>query len=414
MSIRQTAKKLPLAMLSFRLSSQILRALKGRDQRRRTNASVLLAARLMPDGNNRFCGYYDHSPFNSSDERFLLTHSVRQSSWRLPSPSNAASIEIFDWRSKKIEAKLGRTYSWNWQQGARALWLDSRRVIFNVYDIKLDCYRADIVCSDSGVVEEIPVPVQEVDVKGRIYGFSYEALASVRPDYGYRNRPVDSRTLTENGVDQFDPQTNRLIRLLSISALVDDAAARHGATPVKFKLNHIMASPDANMIAFLFRYHIGQKRITDLYYFNLISQEVYLLVEDGNVSHACWWDSASLVATMNGPVGFGYYIVPVDTEHELRLICTSQDGHPSKVNNSHILTDTYPDRYGLRHLMLLKVGDGSFSELAVSPEPLLLQGETRCDLHPSLSPSGRWIQFDCAIGHMRSVAVIENPLCAVI
>lgn len=359
---------------------------------------------------NWFCGYYDHSPFNSKDESIILVQSTRHSAWKKPSPRLPVSILVYDWVNRKVLAHLGQTLSWNWQQGARPLWFDFDRVIFNIYDERHDAYRAKIICMNTGSSDELPIPIQEIDSKGRVYGLSYEALAAIRPDYGYRNRSSMIRPLLDNGVDQFDFKTGKIKRLVSISTLLDEAAVRHQTRPVKFKLNHIMASPDSRFLVFLFRYFIGQKRVTDLYYFNLVSDELCLLVANSGVSHSCWWDAETLITTMNGHHGFGYYRLSVDGKSEPHLICNARDGHPSKLGNYHLLTDSYPDRYGLRHLMKLNVNDGTFREICASPEPMLFQGETRCDLHPSLSPSGRWIQFDCAVGHRRSVAVIKNPV----
>lgn len=113
---------------------------------------------------------------------------------------------------------------------------------------------------------------------------------------------------------------------------------------------------------------------------------------------------------MSGLEGFGYYFVHIGTDEPPSLIRQSKDGHPSKINERFLLTDAYPGKFGMRRLMALGIQNRRFVEISASPEPLFFQGETRCDLHPSLSPTGRWIQFDCAVGHRRCVAVIKNPM----
>ena len=101
-------------------------------------------------------------------------------------------------------------------------------MIFNVYDEAADCDRSEIVCSATGQKSELAIPVQEIDREGRAYGLSYEALALIRPDYGYRNRRAALRSLFDNGIDQYDPGTGYVRRILNIASLVDEAAFRHG------------------------------------------------------------------------------------------------------------------------------------------------------------------------------------------
>ena len=283
-------------------------------------------------------------------------------------------------------------------------------MIFNVYDTPADCYRSKIVCCSSGRTSELEIPVQEIDCEGRIYGLSYEALASIRPDYGYRNRRPEFRSLLDNGIERYEPETGHVSRVLHIGCLVEDAASRHGLLPKRFKLNHIMASPGCEKTAFLFRYFVEHRRITDLYSFDFTRNRPSLEVADVGVSHACWWDSQRLITTRQGPGGFGYYFIPIGEDAPPELICRSRDGHPSKMTDTSLLTNSYPDEFGLRTLLALDLKTRLFENLATSPEPLLFQGENRCDFHPSLSPSGRWIQFDCAAGYRRTLAVMENPL----
>lgn len=410
MMFRHAVKRFPLAVEGYRLLTRIIAASRGGKRRAYAVGLISRIQKSSGDPRSRFVGYYDHSAFNVSDENVLLVHSTAHASWRRPSPRIPVSIELFDWKEGKVQAELGQSYCWNWQQGARALWLDKTRVIFNVYDEAADCYRSEIVCSATGQKSELAIPVQEIDREGRVYGLSYEALALIRPDYGYRNRRVALRSLFDNGIDQYDPGTGYVRRILNIASLVDEAAFRHGIQPTRGKLNHIMASPDCGTIVFLFRYFLGDQRVTDLYSYDLEQNHHRLELADLGLSHACWWDSQTLVATLNGPEGFGYYFVHVGTDKRPSLICQRNDGHPSRINEEFLLTDSYPDKFGLRRLMALGIHSRQFVEIASSPEPLLFQGETRCDLHPSLSPSGRWIQFDCAVGHRRSVAVIKNPM----
>lgn len=171
------------------------------------------------------------------------------------------------------------------------MWLDSETVIFNVYNVATDRYRARLVTCDGTHQEDLPIPVQEVDGRGRVYALSYEALASIRPDYGYRNHQSELRSLFDNAIDHDEPKTGQIKRVLEIGTLVDHAASRHGIEPTRFKLNHIMSSPDSGKIVFLFRYFLGSQRVTDLFSYDLEQNHYRLEIADSGLSHACWWDS---------------------------------------------------------------------------------------------------------------------------
>lgn len=408
MSWKSKLKRIPGASKTIQLARRAEAVFAGVRQRSAARRAVEKVVVPSPNREQWFVGYYDHSPFKPNDESLLLVHATRHPAWRTPSPRVPVSILLVDWRTGHKVKELGHSFAWNWQQGARALWFDQETAIFNVYDDKRDAYCARLVGVDGKVQGQLPVPVQEVDCRGRVYSFSYEALTRIRPDYGYRNRPPAARSLEENAIEVFDPATNAHQVLLPISELQEDAGRRHGVTVTRAKFNHLMASPDARRLAFLFRYFVHDRRVTDLYFLDMRSGKPILSVSDAGVSHACWWGEESLLATMNGSSGFGYYRVFVDGG-EPELVWRYSDGHPGYLGDTRFLTDTYPDHHGLRHLLIRSVSGDMHKEVAAFPEPLLFLGEKRCDLHPSVSSSGRWLQVDCALGHRRCVAVLPNP-----
>lgn len=362
-----------------------------------------------PAYRNTFCGYYDHSPFNPNDESRILAHANRWPAWRTPSSAISTDIVILDWRTQQVVNKLGETTAWNWQQGARALWLSGDAAVFNVYDPAADAYRARIVTGDGVEQSTVPIPVQEWDGRGRIYGIRYEALCHIRPDYGYRNRQPTQAEIMENRIERYDLNTGTMTSFVGVPELVGEARDRHGEQIRNPKLNHLMASPDGQQLIFLFRYFVGERRITDLYALDAANGHWRCVLDNHGVSHYCWLDSATALATLNGPDGFGYYSVDVISS-SLTLVRRAPDGHPQPLNNRWFLTDTYPDRYGLRRLLAASFDKPDETKrLGEFPEPLLLQGETRCDLHPSVSSSGRWIQVDMTDGHRRCVGVLSNP-----
>lgn len=363
----------------------------------------------VPDQRQRFVGYYDHSPFKPDDERLLLVHSTRHPPWRRPSPQVPVHVELINHQTGMVVRELGQSFAWNWQQGARALWLDSETVIFNVYDVGMDRYRARLVTCDGTHRGDLPIPVQEVDSRGRVYSLSYESLAAIRPDYGYRNRLLHPTDLTDNAIERFDPANEEYRVLVRLSALREQTEERRRSKIKWAKFNHVMASPDSTRLVFLFRYFLDGRRVTDLYEMFTDGGQPRLLAEDRGVSHVCWWGDEAVLATMSGTDGFGYYLVSID-DAKAKGCWEQPDGHPSRLDERRLLTDTYPDQYALRRLLIRSLETDEVVEVGAFPEPLLFQGETRCDLHPSLSPTERYIQVDCGLGHRRTVAVLPNPL----
>lgn len=414
MSAKALVKRLPGMVMGVRLvrrSVAISRRLSVPSGARRRALTIETVPTLLkvPDQRQRFVGYYDHSPFKPDDERLLLVHSTRHPPWRRPSPQVPVHVELINHQTGMVVRELGQSLAWNWQQGARAFWLDSETVIFNVYDVGMDRYRARLVTCDGTHRGDLPIPVQEVDSRGRVYSLSYESLAAIRPDYGYRNRLLHPNDLTDNAIERFDPASEEYRVLMRLSDLREQTEVRHGHKIKLAKFNHIMASPDSSRLVFLFRYFLDGRRVTDLYEMSTDGEQPRLLAEDGGVSHVCWWGNGAVVATMSGTAGFGYYLLSID-DSNATLLWEQPDGHPSRLNEHRLLTDTYPDQYALRRLLIRSLETEEAVEVGAFTEPLLFQGENRCDLHPSLSPSGRYIQVDCAFGHHRTVAVLPNPL----
>ncbi|QIB65971.1 hypothetical protein [Kineobactrum salinum] len=407
-NVRSLLKSVPGIIAAVRFSKRVQQRFRRLLHHRNVEEVSAGQYTIVDATRNMFVGYYDHSPFKPNDESLLLVHTTSHPAWKKPSPKIPVAIQLLDWKSGRIVKKLGESYSWNWQQGARATWLDADTVAFNIYDKNTNSYKARLVRASGEWVGDLPLSIQESDCNGRIYSISYEALALVRPDYGYRNHIGMKRECPESDIEMYDTRTRTKQLLLSIADLNESAALRYNVTPRHAKLNHVMAAPDGSHLVFLHRYFIGARRVTDLYVLDADGNNKYRLVEDQGVSHVCWLDEATILVTMDGVKGFGYYRVDI-ARGTSELVKPFSDGHPNPVDSSVFLTDTYPDSYGLRRLILISFREGGVTEVCVSSEPLLFLGETRCDLHPSLSPSMQWIQIDCAVGHQRCIAVVPNP-----
>ena len=398
-------KKTPGMVRLIRFLKRLFSLLKGYRHRRITNKHIHCSKT-----ENWFCGYYDTSPFNVADESLVIIHSTKRCSWRVPTEKAKVKILLYNWREREVKACLGETYAWNWQQGSRAMWLDEKHIIFNVYNSNSDEYNARIVDIEGNAIADLPLPLQTIDSNSRIYSLSYKSLHSIRPDYGYRNHKNYLESSKDDSIEVYDLSADSKRSLISIAELITITEDSIGCVIEKAKVNHILSSPDGDKIIFVFRYYVGSRRVTDLYSVITSSGSYNRIIADKGVCHYCWWDNDSVLASMLGERGFGYYIIHVHGKREPKLVWQFCDGHPSKLDENRFITDTYPDKHSMRDLLIKNIESGDVIKIAAVPEPLLFQGETRCDLHPSISPSHNFVQVDCAVGHQRGIAIYPLPL----
>src|SRR5690606_11967840 len=119
----------------------------------------------------------------------------------------------------------------------------------------------------------------------------------------------------------------------------------------------------------------------------------------------------TLISFMRGPGGKdGYYIVNADTGRTASLfegrLDAMGDGHPH-VHKNWFITDTYPDKSRMQHLLKgdFAVGDGvALGEVYRS---FAFGGETRCHLHPRISPDGTKLFVDCVFSGKRKLYMLD-------
>lgn len=356
---------------------------------------------------NIFCGYYDKSLFRPNNENQIIVHANNANPFSVPKPGYSTDILLIEWQKKKIVSNFGNTYSWNWQQGARAHWLRDDTFIYNIYDTSTARYRAKIGEVENGASELLPIPVQESHPSGLIFSISYEVLSRYRPDYGYRNIRCSDKHVRDNRLTVYNLNNGDLDTIVTVEELVKATQEYLDTFVEKPKLNHVLVSPDGKSVVFLFRYFLGSKRITDMYFADVDRKKWRMLLHDKGVSHYNWIDSTQLLFTGKGGGGFGYHIFNIDTDEREKVIISS-DGHPVYIGDGKVISDSYPDRFGRRHLFLLDIASGLVEKhLASFVEPAFIHGETRCDLHPSLSKSKRWVQVDMMKGYRRCVGIID-------
>ena len=366
-------------------------------------------------GATTFFGYYDKSPVSS--DGWLLCHSTDISGEQMPQPWHPVSIQVFDFRKGEMSRPIMSvdTRCYNWQQGARAHWLDGDHFIFNDFDPGRQRYICRVYSvSARREVRQHDDPVQDSWGRDYFLSINYRRLQTLRPDYGYCNLPpLDNATierLDDDGIRRVDQETG-FSRLLYSLDDVCKVAPRDAFAAAKHKINHVMISPDGLRFIFLHRYFIDNRKFDRLMMGMSDGSGLKVLSDHDMVSHCFWADEHTLLCFLRGPSGKdGYYLVDVDAgtirPFAAGALDAMGDGHPH-VRGDCFVTDSYPDRRRMQHLYVGNWRKGTVRPLARVHHSFRYGGQTRCDLHPRFSQDGRHVFFDSVWSGTRRLCFLE-------
>ena len=386
----------------------------GRAAKPATRTPVL---RVGAADSETFFGYYDKSPLSA--QGWLLCHASHHPSNRPPRPSHPVCVQVYDFGSHQLTDPIIslETACYNWQQGTRAHWLDGDHFIFNDFDAHARRYISRVYSvSTRCEVQRYDFPVQDSYGRDYFLSLNYRRLQALRPDYGYRNLPaLDDSTLARldnDGIWRVD-QDNGLSRLLYTLEDVCDIEPNNDFLAAQHKLNHVMISPDGQRFIFLHRYFLGRRKFDRLLLGSADGSELRLLSAYGMVSHCFWADNHTILCYARGPSGFdGYYTLDTRSGAMASLfngaLDAMGDGHPH-VHGDWFITDTYPDRRRMQHLLRGDLRNGRVEALGAFHQSFRYGGETRCDLHPRIAPDGRTLFFDSVFDGRRGLYCMDAP-----
>ena len=90
------------------------------------------------------------------------------------------------------------------------------------------------------------------------------------------------------------------------------------------------------------------------------------------------------------------------------------DGHPmfSPFDKNIFITDTYPDKKGDQHLIMVDLKNKNIIKISSLYSPLRYRGQVRCDLHPRWDRNGKFICVDSSSRGKREMILfdVENSL----
>ena len=405
-----------LALLKKSVQVHLNRAKRRGSKGARILSNISVAVFSLP-GAHLFFGYYDVSQF-SRDENLLLATAAPLIN-RTPAAGECLRLGFYDLDEKNPGFReFASTSMWCWQQGCRLQWypfdVGSATVLYN--DIVAGSYGCVIqdVCSGN-IIRSFQRPIYMVSRDGR-WGLSlnFSRLQRLRPGYGYnvlsdisQNNPKP----TDDGIWRIDMVTGDEKLLLSIHDIAElkpNPAVNRG----EHYFNHLLFNVEGDRFMF---FHICQlvdgSRHIRMLTSNINGDEVRVLNDSGHSSHYCWKDNDHLLcySTVQNK-GEGYYLY--DTRTGLNQIvgsdCLLEDGHPSYLPGGvRLITDTYPDQYGESFLLVYDCEKEKLTMLDKEYLPVWFYGETRCDLHPRVSPSGKFVCIDTVAQGKRVMKLLE-------
>lgn len=381
--------------------------------KKRVEGSVI---KVSPDDNDSeyFFGYYDKSPWDATG-RYMLCLRAKDTR-REVSPKEPAEIILIDTQRDKNDTDrikvLGKSNSWNVQQGCMLQWLGpdfETRIIYN--DFRNGRYVAVILDILDGNEREIDFPVYSVDPKGNFaLSLDFSRLFNLRPGYGYYNlrEETEGIGLPETpAIWRIDLNTGNTEGLLSYSDLINlNPREGFADTGAVHKVNHIMISPDGDRFMFLHRWFYKGHKYSRLISCDIDGKNMKALLDEDMVSHCCWKDNSTIVSYARSVFGIGYVCIDVDSG-SCEQIWTElkNDGHPGfSPDGKRAVTDTYADKK--RMCAVIVIEDGKPEVKARLFEPFSYDNDTRCDLHPRWDRDGRQICIDAAFEGRRGLYIV--------
>ena len=243
---------------------------------------------------------------------------------------------------------------------------------------------------------------------------NFARLQRLRPGYGYNT--LDDLTINDNApkddgiflVDLISQDSHLIIKLRDLALKVDP--------DFKFPhyINHISISPDGKHFIF---FHVWQLENeyhwkTRLYVSDIKGKELKLLESKHKVSHYTWKNNEEILITCYDNKIQYYAIYNIHTKEKkiVNIESLNLDGHPTFFKNKElIISDTYPKKYNYQTLYIHNLKKNENRELLRLYSDPRMYGEKRCDLHPRLSPSEKYIICDSTFeSGLRKIILIKN------
>jgi hypothetical protein len=354
-------------------------------------------------GCESFKGYYDVSPEN--EVGLIFVYSTEDDTRKSPCNFTSLSIAIYESSNLKKALVCRSTRAFNWQQGSRAHWIDSERLIYNDFCTASYSYVSKVWnVRDDKIEKVISRPIESRLNRQEFLSLNFERIASLRPDYGYfaHSHSEATSSLEQDGIWKVDIRSGKSELLYSIAEILkaDDAQYPEGT---EHKLNHLMVSPNGDKCLAVHRYFNGAVRQGRMLLLSMDVNDIVVLPTGKVVSHYCWINNSESIAFVDNDMGnLKYYRLNVDdqTLRSIESLSSLGDGHPTPLTGNEYITDTYPNRWGYQKLLQIN-GDEKPVELGSFEHKADYNGESRCDLHPVFCSHSGFLYFDSLLSKKR-------------
>ena len=371
---------------------------------------------------NYFFGFHDINPFSIDETKILANHI--NFDLRMPIQNEGIEVGYFNLSNVKIEEyhKIADSYAWNYHKGCRLQWLDDEHIIFNTaINSKLSSNIINIKTKETKIIN---YPIDSIFVnqnKCIATSFSYERLERCMPGYGYPykdNGLIEEEIPKDTGLYIINLKNNTREMLLSIYDIVRITKETDIDNYLHF-VTHTAFSPDGQYISFLHRKipTIGNymKRKTKLLVYDLKENKLITLPSQNSGSHYVWNDKNQLLASCIIDGQSCHVLFDMSNLNNYQIIAPKQlnsDGHQSFITDNSFITDTYPDKYRMAKIYKTDINSHKVELLLSIYSPKKFQTKDfhchiACDLHPRVSPSGKFISFDSACTGKRSLYIMK-------
>ena len=368
-----------------------------------------------------FFGFHDCSPFSDDDTKLLANHTTIP--LRMPKEGETLEVGYFD-LDKDGQMKefhpLGQSAAWNYHKGCRLQWCgNNNRIIFNT---AIDGIAVSKIVNLDGTEEcTIPFPIDTVSSDGTFAtSFNYERLNILMPGYGYEhctgNSYINENSPKNTGLFLVNLQTQESQLLLSLKELANSLPKELNAHLYKHYVTHSEFSLDGRYISFLHRW-IGddyRKRHSRLIVYDRTTSQWTALPTNDMVSHYIWNSKNQIIAYCTVKEGNGHvcFQIPGNTYERILPEVMNDDGHQTMLTDEVFATDIYPDRRRMASIFLVDKEHQERKRIVYVYSPKAFQTKDfhkhiACDLHPRISPSGKYICFDTVFTGNRSLCVMK-------
>lgn len=358
-------------------------------------------------------GYYDKSPW-SFDQKYMIYLATKKAGENYVSKEET-SIILYECKTGK-EKIVAKTHVWNSQQGCMLQWLGpdfSSKILYN--DFRNGEYCSVIYSLTDKTERVLKKPVYTVSMDGKTaITLDFARLNSFRPGYGYCNiRDITSGEKCPSSpcMWKLDLENNIVTELPFSYRMLSEWHPQDHMKEGYHKVNHIMLNPSATRFMFIHRWIVNGVKYHRLITCNIDGSGMYLLLDDGMVSHNNWKDDNTIISyCFSKSDGDAYHILHDKTQQRETIgkgVLTI-DGHPSfSPDGKYIITDTYPDWKRKQSIYLIRVSDQKIKKVGSIYSNIKYINETRCDLHPRWNYNSKEICLDGAKGEKRQVYILK-------